>query len=105
MLTKKNVKTIVFINELALQIQLKGIGEVFVSYSGHTNQIDVMIYEGNWNKHRNDLDFNHEINFRYTFYLDYSEKNNLKLWKLGYFLKEILNKNQMLDFSKIEYIV
>jgi hypothetical protein len=105
MITKKNLKTIVFINELALQVQLKGIGEVFISYAGHTNQIDVMIYEGNWKKHKNDVDFNHSINFRETFYLENTEKNNNKLWKLGYFLQQILNQNKMLNFDEINFIV
>ena len=104
MLTEKNIKTIQVINNMALQLQLKGIGEVFLSYSGHTNQIDVSIYKGCWDNHRNDLEFNNEINFRETFYLEDSKHNNNRLWKLGYFLQECLNKNVLLHFSEVNFI-
>lgn len=105
MLTERNIKTIVTINELALQIQLKGIAEVFIQYAGHTNQIDVRIYEGCWEKHREDVDFNHLVNFSGTYYLEDNKNNNLKLIQLGFFLQQIINENRMVNFNEVNFIV
>jgi hypothetical protein len=83
----KTINKINKINELCLQIQDKQLATVFVRYAGHTDQIDVTLYPGEWAADYNDK----EIIYK-TIYCYNQDKthNDLQFLKLINYLQSII---------------
>ena len=83
----KTINKINKINELCLEIQDKQLASVFTRYAGHTDQIDVTLYPGEWN-----ADYPYKDIIFITIYCYNQDKtyNDLQYFKLVNYLQSIL---------------
>ena len=83
----KTINKINKINELCLEIQNKQLATVFTRYAGHTDQIDITLYPGEWVADYPDK----EIIFITIYCFDQDKTyNDLQYFKLVNYLQSIL---------------
>ena len=103
----KKLDKVLELTNLAMTYEEQGLGTVFVSYSGHTEQIDLRIYKGYWTGNENQ-----DILESVTIYLDganFSYQKYLKtiVWLQDCLLKkelqssEFIHKRQQENYSEI----